>query len=94
MAPGDTMQGRRRDDGTDVDQLEPGDYCRRGTMWWVCLPNGVIGRIDDRWTVVEHDDGTASAGSEGKFMMSVSPSIHDAPDGWHGWLERGVWWEA
>lgn len=32
-------------------------------------------------TVTEHEDGT----------ITVSPSIFDAPDGWHGFLERGVW---
>ena len=76
----DTMQGRRRPDGTDVSELEAGDYVKRGSIWWVCLPNGVPGRLNDGWTVEEHEDET----------ITVSPSIDD-PGGWHGFLERGVW---
>lgn len=78
---GETEQGRRRADRTPIEELQPGDYCKRGDVWWVCLPNRQLGRLDSRWNVTEHEDGT----------ITVSPSIHDAPDGWHGWLERGVW---
>ena len=76
------LQGRRVE---NVGAMEkPGDYClvNDGAALWMLLPSGVQGRIDtDGWTITEHDDGT----------VTVSPSIHDAPDGWHGFLERGVW---
>lgn len=78
------MQGRRVSGVVELKQ--PGDYCvmRSGALW-VVLPSGVHGRVDpEDWTITEHEDGT----------VSVSPSIHDAPDGWHGFLERGVWRSA
>lgn len=86
------MIGRRRDDETKPWELEAGDYCRRGRGWWVCLPSGVgpscltADPPEEGWDVVEHEDGT----------ISVSPSIHDVgtPNGWHGYLERGVWREC
>jgi hypothetical protein len=94
MLPGDVL-GRRRPDGTDTADLLPGDYCRRGTMWWVCLPTGVVGHLDAvRWAIVEHDDGTLSAGDPRGATITVNPSIHDAPAGWHGHLQRGVWREC
>lgn len=86
------MTGRRRPDETKLWELEAGDYCQHGGAWYVCLPSGVgpckltgHGRDDD-WTVAAHDDGT----------ITVSPSIHDVgtPNGWHGYLERGVWREC
>jgi len=76
------------------DARRPGDYCKvlpyspeneegiagRET-WYVCDPNGTVGRLDDH-TVIEHGDGT----------ITVSPSILDpSPGGWHGLLERGEW---
>lgn len=75
------MQGRRLPDGSSLEDFEPGDYGKRGSFWWVCLPTGVLSRLDGRWSICEHDDTT----------ITVSPSIHDSPDGWHGYLERGVW---
>lgn len=44
-------------------------------------PNGNIGSCRTH-TLAEHDDGT----------ITVSPSI--LGDGYHGWLERGVWREC
>lgn len=87
MAAGDVTQGRRRPDGTPVHELEPGDYSvhRAGERVWLCLPSGQFGQVDYQWTVTVE-------GSEGP--VTVSPSIHDAPDGWHGFLERGVWREV
>lgn len=76
-----TTPGRRVEDGTDPQDLRPGDYAKRGARWWVCLPTGQLGLLDDGWTVTEHDDRT----------VTVSPSIHDAPEGWHGFLKAGVW---
>jgi hypothetical protein len=64
------LQGRRVPIGTVPNDYEPGDYGRAGKgvadptdlYWWVCLPTGVLGRLDDRWSVTEHDDGAVSAG--------------------------------
>lgn len=84
MAAGDTVQGRRRKDGTLPWELKPADYCMRGEFWWVVLPDGAGPARLEVWEVTEHEDGT----------ITVSPSILDAPSGWHGYLERGVWREA
>lgn len=90
MAAGDITQGRRREDGTPNAELEPGDYCRRGTMWWISLPTGIVGHIQEpEWSIIEHDDGTVTAGTDGR-TITVNPSIHHE-QGWHGYLERGVW---
>jgi hypothetical protein len=77
------MQGRRRPDDTAPWELEAGDYCLRGGHLWVCLPSGVGPARLEGWDVTWHDDGTVTA----------SPSIHDVgtADGWHGYLEHGVW---
>jgi hypothetical protein len=75
--------GRRRRSNTRPWNLKAGDYCKRGSHWWVCLPSGVGPSRLDGWKITEHDDRT----------ITVSPSIHDVgtPNGWHGFLERGVW---
>lgn len=75
------MKGRRRDPDISPDAYEPGDYGFRNGWWWVCLPTGILGRLDDGWTAEQHDDGT----------VTIRPSIHDAPLGWHGYLTRGEW---
>ncbi len=87
MGAGNTMQGRRLSDETSPADMEPGDYLLRGERWFVRLPSG-YGPVSldhsangGAWSITEHDDGTITA----------SPSIFDAPDGWHGYLERGVW---
>lgn len=93
MAAGETTQGRRREDGTEPWNLEPADYAFRGgergeRFLWVVLPDGAGPARLEGWHVDEHDDGT----------VTVSPSILDVPDnglqGWHGYLERGVWREV
>lgn len=83
--------GHRRADveaaGTvDYNAIEPGDYWRPNGRpdgeWWFKDPAGRVGRITTPpWTITEHDDGT----------LTVSPSIFDSPDGWHGFLVAGVW---
>lgn len=102
MAAGDTMQGRRRDDGPPWE-FEPGDYGVRvdaatsQRLAWVVTPNGNGPARLEGWALTEHDDGT----------ITVSPSImaHEqtglGQDGepttypaWHGFLERGVWREV
>lgn len=80
------MQGTRIPDGEfHHKQRKAGDYGLTGGALWVVLPSGVQGRLDAAdWTWTEQEDGSITA----------HPSIHDAPDGWHGWLVRGVWQEC
>lgn len=93
MAAGEVTQGRRLPDaifGEPSDgwdewkRCEPGSYLKAKSAghvhWHVTLPSGVQFTLGGH-TVTEHDDGTITA----------SPSVYDAPNGWHGWLERGVW---
>lgn len=100
MASGDTMQGRRLPDitwgaGTDAWDAErrPGDYARivkddTTWGWYVVTPNGHVGTLRRNHTVVVEQDGT----------ITVSPSILlsliGTGEGWHGWLERGIWREC
>jgi hypothetical protein len=76
-------QGRRRHEDTKPWELEAGDYTVRDGVAWVCLPSGVGPSRLKGWDLIEHDDGT----------ITISPSILDSgtPNGWHGFLERGVW---
>lgn len=82
----ESMAGRRlyaNEDGK-FGWMQPGDYYFDGYVWVIRDPNGKLGSIGEH-TVTEHEDGT----------ITVSPSIlDDAPGGWHGFLERGVWREA
>ena len=50
---------------------------------WVRLPSGTGPCHLTTWELAEHEDGT----------ITLHPSIHDVgtPDGWHGFLVRGVW---
>lgn len=50
-------------------------------MWWVYLPRGGAGYLENH-TVTEHEDQT----------ISVMPSIKLGKR--HGFLERGIWREA
>jgi hypothetical protein len=64
---------------------------------WCVLPNGVVNRIPVtesqhnvsskiQWQMTEHEDGA--------ITLSPSINLHPTPgmhDGWHGFLERGVW---
>lgn len=80
------MIGRRVADDTFPADLDPGDYCLRpkasGEQWWFRCPDGSgPTRVDDRWKVTEHEDGT----------ITVEPSIDLSPDGYHGHLIAGVW---
>lgn len=78
------MQGRRLPDGWHSQDSEPGDYWKTPDgRWEICDPVGVLGSIGNH-EVEEHEDGT----------ITVTPSIYDAPDGWHGFLIKGIWSEA
>jgi hypothetical protein len=88
------MQGRRRPDGTPVEQLEPGDYVfdsrpHFAGKWAIRAPDGTWGGYLGPGHHVEvHDDGT----------ITVTPSIlvfkPRGVQGWHGFLERGTWREC
>ena len=82
------MTGRRVADDTSPPDLEPGDYCKRpktsGDQWWFRCPDGTGPvRVDHRWAVVEHIDGT----------ITILPSIDvsDSRSHFHGHLLAGVW---
>lgn len=60
-------------------RLAEGDYGRHPDLGWMARPPGCsMGSLEDH-QVTEHEDGT----------ITVSPSI--AGEGYHGYLERGVW---
>jgi hypothetical protein len=85
---GETKQGTRvydlKDDWTN---LEGGGYAKLDNGdWAIHPPEARYGTISPRiHTITEHEDGT----------ITVSPSIlyhgHANWEGWHGYLERGVW---
>lgn len=86
MAAGDVTQGRRLPDDTDIfaeAALAPGDYVLREGVVWAIEPEGGRAMMKlDGWTTTVHEDGT----------ISLAPSIHvNPPNGWHGYLEHGVW---
>lgn len=86
MAAGDVTQGRRRPDGTLPHELAAGEYAlanEYAQTVWVCSPDGEPGHVTAPiWTVEVHDDET----------VTIDPSIWwNKPDGWHGYLQRGVW---
>lgn len=87
------LKGRRLPDGNHpYEQVKPGDYWKPGyehrqpDEWWFRDPGGALGRVV-KHTVIEHEDGT----------ITVNPSIlrypcpPEFPEGWHGWLKKGVW---
>lgn len=94
------MQGRRCGDSCQkYYDAQPGDYWRdfhepqrmgapdaergRDFFWTIKDPRGQLGTLLDH-EVIEHEDGT----------ITVSPSIWDAPNGYHGWLRAGEWTDA
>lgn len=87
-----TLQGRRREADVDAHDLAVGDYRAPtdGVMWARC-PTGDLCRIDERWKITEHENGTISVGP---LQPGGSLSIAIQPSGWHGFLEYGVWRDA
>lgn len=90
----------RKPDGTSWTALEPGDYARQVPSetapddgWWVFVtPNGITFNILEdnapkHHKLTVHEDGT----------VTLSPSVLCASgscgiaEGYHGFLERGVW---
>lgn len=80
------MQGRRvyPDDQGSLRMAE-GDYGKDGRGVWNVRPPGCHAGGIPKHEVTEHEDGT----------ITVSPSILLEPgngeQGWHGYLEHGVW---
>lgn len=83
-----TVQGRRLPDDAQIGDLkEPGDYLRHGDILWFIAPDGMTARVDHRWGLEEHEDGSLS-------VVAASPGeAHsiwiNKPEGWHGYLTRG-----
>lgn len=87
-------EGRRQPADISIAELQPGDYSlRHDGILWVRVPNGLMARIDDRWTVTVEDDDTITVGptvNGGAYSIQIV----QGDEGWHGFLERGVWREA
>lgn len=102
MAAGDLTEGYRARDYTEFwsDKSRPCywllntktdddfDASEEHPVVWLRLPDGASGRIHggpDGWQITEHEDGTVTS----------SPSIFNSPpNGWHGYLEKGVFREV
>lgn len=63
--------------GGDYSKAEPGSFC----VWHITFPSGIQMTLDSKHSVVEHSDNT----------ITLTPSVFDRPDGWHGNLVRGIW---
>lgn len=81
-------------DGTPAESEEPSNLT--GTVWYVVAPKPdgdgfMIGNLT-KHTVREHDDGTITvAPSDGS---SNSILISRGEISWHGYIDRGRWYEA
>ena len=72
--------------------MEPGDYLWNAHLevWMVMTPNGMLASLNTRYELVVEADGS----------LTVSPSILVTNDWesrgrtYHGYLERGIWWEV
>ncbi len=109
------MQGHRRPGIIAPHELEPGDYVRRLVTvddrtypaWWVCTPNGLLGRLSmpedtpNCHHVEEHEDGTISVlpqpGNSNSILVTGWPldggtrAEGEPRKSWHGYIRRGVW---
>ena len=105
MAPGDLTTGRRVD---DLDEMEPGDYCLRGTesegaAVWFVLPDAVsaspfaepYNQLNGRVRIpVGGETGwTMTEDPDGAITLNPSIAI-GSPVYWHGYLEHGTWREV
>jgi hypothetical protein len=68
----------------------------KGTYWrdqrgvWMCVtPAGHLGDLSNH-DVTEHTDGTITVSPS----ILVSASFNGRREGWHGYLEHGVWREC
>lgn len=110
MAAGDTTQGRRLPvvDGKPAMPEEPGDYSGPVTgytgdrpMVQFLKPNARDDNAPRRARSVQHvcsPPHTFTEEDDGS--LTISPSLSDQTsrgsdsDGWHGYLEHGVWREV
>lgn len=66
----------------------PGAYgTANGKDWFATTPNGLLGNLGSH-RVQEHEDGTITVSSP-SILVTGAPG-----EGWHGFLERGVWREC
>lgn len=64
-----------------------------GGVWGVYAPRGGIGTLRLH-TVREHEDGTISVRPGDGSSNSILQSAIGTGEGWHGYIERGVWSEC
>lgn len=86
------MNGRRiADDAwfTPEHDWQPGDYGLSHGALWAITPAGDPLKIDDRWGVEVHPDGTITVGPA-HDGASHSIRVYGA-HAWHGYLSAGVW---
>ena len=103
------MKGRRvyNSENYSFGRMEPGDYGRGPDGdWWLMAPNGCRGKISlDTHQVIEDDETYITVGPSLVFMAQEGATFADVEgwgvmhidgpgEGWHGWLERGIWREA
>ena len=92
------LQGARRDivdsEWTTARVWDYGKLTHEtGWFWYCCVPDDqsedgfMLGDLS-KHNITEHEDNT----------ISVTPSIligqHTSKKSYHGYLERGVWWEV
>jgi hypothetical protein len=65
---------------------KPGDYGKWKDVWLLCLPTGIMGTIDNRWNIIEYDDGTITV-----YPSIQTTSPNDPEKNWHGFLDKGIW---
>lgn len=94
MVVHEPLQGRRLPDAAvwppDTRNMQLGDYMLvpagedHSRQLFICDPMGNVGRVTDKWTITENENGT----------ITVEPSIDDQSEpgvSFHGWLRDGVW---
>lgn len=84
-------RGRRVDASTPIHELAPGDYrYADSAIMWAMLPNGELIRVDERWRLVEEDDGSITAAPlhPGENHSILVQGLHGE---WHGHLIAGTW---
>lgn len=94
MAAGDITPGRRRPDDTKPWRLEAGDYCFRGRLWLVLPGHSGARALDDRWLIIQHEDGAVTVTGHGDDVGSILAYADVRDSRWHGFLTRGVWKEV
>ncbi len=109
------MRGARVPDGAGLspDLWWPGDYGKRRISydteefdaWWVCTPNGLLGRLlmpqdavagrsNGAHYVIEHSNGaiTVTVPRPGQANSILIEGYNGTEmTSWHGYIERGVW---